>query len=740
MMDSLILTHTSNNSSPLIALTGNPNCGKTTLFNQLTGLRHKTGNYPGVTVEKKIGLLKLKNQNFTLIDLPGTYSLLPCSPDEKVVHDILFDQQADTRKPDLLLIVLDANNLERNLYFATQALELNIPSIVVLNMWDMAHKNGTCIDLKELELFLGVPCFSCDSRKSLEVEKIKNHIDLNLTIKHAPLFHSFKQWKSNWPDCVQKHTQTLSTILTNNYPNMKGNLEGEALRLISDSQLNHHLFKTNDVKIHQEINLIRNDLLKQNIQWKSIEADLRYHWIQSSSRKFIRKESNYQKNKYYLFDKFFIHPIWGSLFFLIIMSLIFQSIFTWAEPIMNLFSYFIDHLSQLIDSTFPDSQLKNLVLDGIIAGVGNVLIFLPQIFILFFFIGIFEDSGYMARAAFVLDKIMSKVGLSGKSFLPLLSSFACAIPGILATRTIEDRKDRLCTILIAPLISCSARIPVYTLMIGALIPSIKIWGFFNLQGACLLSMYLLSITTALTMATLFRKTFLKGQTIPFLFELPPYRLPNLKTILISSWDQSKEFIYRAGSIIFCISIVLWFLVNYPKNPEQDHNYLIQKNKLIQNPSYNEKLTALEKEHHRYKMEHSFAGKLGKTIEPLTRYLGFDWKINIGIISSFAAREVLVSTLAIVYQVNEDADATSVDLRQAILTEKSPTTGKPVYTPLVGISVMVFFVLACQCMSTLAIVKKETSSWKWPLFMFGYMSLLAYSGSFIVFQLGKLLGF
>ncbi|MCA9396842.1 MAG: ferrous iron transporter B, partial [Candidatus Omnitrophica bacterium] len=369
--------------------------------------------------------------------------------------------------------------------------------------------------------------------------------------------------------------------------------------------------------------------------------------------------------------------------------------------------------------------------------------FLPQILILFFFIGILEDCGYMARAAFLMDRLMARIGLNGKAFIPLLSSFACAIPGILATRTIENRRDRLITILVAPLMSCSARLPVYALMIGAFIPSVKILGIFDLKGLTLLAMYLLSVFAGLGMAFIFRKTLLRGRSTPFLFELPPYRVPNVRNILLTTWDRGKEFIVNAGTIIFCISIVLWFLVSYPVNREVSEKYEVLRTEAVQNAgpgSPADLLLALDKEEASIQLQSSFAGQLGKAIEPAIQPLGFDWKIGIGLIASFAAREVLVSTLAITYNVGEDADETSVDLISRLQNEKNPLTNQPVYTPLVAWSIMVFFVLACQCMSTVAVVKRETNSWRWPAFMIVYMTALAWTGSFITYQGGKLLGF
>jgi ferrous iron transport protein B len=424
------------------------------------------------------------------------------------------------------------------------------------------------------------------------------------------------------------------------------------------------------------------------------------------------------------------------------MTLIFQSIFTWAEAPMNWISGGIDLLSGLMRGLLPAGPLESLVVEGMIAGVGNVVIFLPQILLLFFFIALFEDTGYMARAVFVLDRLMKKVGLNGKAFLPLLSSFACAVPGVMASRTVEDRNDRLATILVAPLMSCSARLPVYTLMIAACIPAAPVLGILSLQTVAMISMYGLSLSVGLGIAALFRKTFLKGNRMPFVFELPPYRVPHLKTVFVTTWDRGKEFIVRAGSIIFLLSVVLWFLVNYPKDSVtvkdfQEKRTVVEQT--VKGEALELQLSELDYEERNRAILTSYAGQLGKLIEPAIRPLGFNWEIGIGLVASFAAREVIVSTLAIIHHVG-GADDVSTDLVTALQKQRNPQTGKIVYTPLVGLSLMVFYVLACQCLSTIVVVKRETGGWAWPLFMIVYMTALAWTGSFIVYQGGRLLGF
>lgn len=656
-----------------VALVGNPNTGKTTIFNALTGLRHSTANYPGVTVEKKVGQTQLPGgEKITVLDLPGAYSLQPRSIDEEIVRDVLLGKRQDVPLPDLVLVVLDANNLERNLYLATQVLETGIPAILILNMWDMARENGTQIDLGKLSQRIGAPCVPTVGMKRENIDKLRKAIEQQLE-KLAEV-------------CVSSKTPCLPVLST---------------------------------------------------------PEERYQFIEDIMKETVEHIPHKAITVSEMLDRIFTHRVWGVLFFVVIMGFIFQSIFSWAQIPMDLLSHAVEHAGDLAKAWLPDGPLESLVSDGIIAGVGNVIVFLPQIFLLFFFIALFEDTGYMARAVFVLDKLMKKVGLSGKAFLPLLSSFACTVPGVLATRTIEDRNDRLATILVAPLMSCSARLPIYTLLIAAFIPNIHVFHILHLQGLTLLGLYLLSIVAGLGVAALFRKTFLKGNRMPFVFELPPYRVPHLKTVIRTMWDRAKEFITRAGSIIFLLSIVLWFLVSYPKDPLAQTRFTLARQQAamtLNGAALQERLKVIAHEQKDLQIRSSFAGSLGKAIEPAIRPLGFNWEIGIGIVASFAARELLISTLAIVHHVETQGEGMTAGLIQALQKQRSPITGKLTYTPLVALSLMVFYVLACQCFSTYAIVKRETGSWGWMFFMIFYMTGLAWTSSFVVYQGGRLLGF
>ncbi len=651
-----------------IVLVGNPNTGKTTLFNALTGLRHTTANYPGVTVEKRSGAMRLRSgEVVSVVDLPGAYSLLPRSPDEQVVHDVLFGTQKGIPLPDVVVVILAANNLERNLYFATQVAELGLRTIFAVNMWDMAVQQGIEIDLSRLQAMTGVPC--------------------------------------------------VSTIGTS----------AEGIRDLKEA-------------VEKEL---EKPVIRKNLFNPQVPPEIRYGMIENIFTAAVRYP---EKKKITLSDKIdqiLTHKFWGLVAFVGVMALIFQSIFSWAQIPMGWISHGIEHLASFAKAALPDGALESLVVDGVIAGVGNVVVFLPQIMLLFFFIACFEDTGYMARAVFVLDRIMKMVGLNGKAFLPLLSSFACTVPGVLATRTIEDRNDRLATILVAPLMSCSARLPIYTLLAAAFVPPMVFFHTISLQGLTLLGMYLLSIGTGLGMAALFRKTLLKGNQMPFVFELPPYRMPHLKTVLSAMWGRSKEFIVRAGSIIFLLSIVLWFFMSYPKQPmiEAQMNNERQKARTsLSGEALKMELAGIDYQEKELKIRSSYAGRLGHGIEPLIRPLGFNWEIGIGILASFAARELLISTLAIVHHVQSEGEGMTDGLIRALQSARSPDTGKPLYTPLVGLGLMVFYVFACQCFSTYAVLKRETGSWGWTFFTIAYMTLLAWGSAFIVYQGGRFLGF
>lgn len=699
-----------------IAIIGNPNTGKTTVFNALTGMHQKVGNYPGVTVEKKTGVLKNSNgSKIRIHDLPGLYSLVPKSLDDKIATDILMDRLDEPQHFKLVIVVADATNLARNLYLVTQTMDLGIPVILALNMMDITDRRGLQIDVNKLSQKLNVPVVPLVANKNKGIHELENAI--------SKIARSEYEYEPVWEidNDLREGLLAVYTWYKNNSHLNEAARWAEALRVFSsDKALENWLSHQNGssfkhvTELKEIVETARESLAAHNIHWHMFESKWRYAWIDE-----ICKESVHESETGLSFseklDKILTHRIAGPIIFVLIFAVIFQSIFTWAEVPMNAIESSVKWLSGLAAANLPDGVLKGLVVDGAIAGVGAILVFLPQILFLFFFLTILEDTGYMARVAFIMDRFMKGIGLSGRSVIPLLSSFACAVPGIMATRTIQNWRDRLVTIMIAPFMSCSARLPVYTLMIAAFIPGMKILGIFSLPGLTLLSMYLVGIISAIVVAYVFKLLVVKKQrSSTFVMELPPYRIPSPKWVLLQMYERGKIFVLNAGQIILAISIVLWFLASYPK------------------PDHQANSTPADA------IQQSYAGQVGRFIEPAIAPLGFDWKIGIGLITSFAAREVMVSTLATIYNV-EGADESSVSLRDALRRAKNPQTGKAVFTPLVAVALMIFFVLACQCMATVAIVKRETNSWRWPITMVLYMTTMAYIGALIVYQGGKLLG-
>lgn len=646
-----------------IALAGNPNAGKTTLFNSLTGLKQKVANYPGVTVERKQGVWQMPFANADLIDLPGLYSLDATSLDEQIAREVISGEQPGVPKLDAVIAVVDATNLERNLYLVTQLLEFGTPVVVVLTMIDTFEKQKHLIDIGRLQRLLKVPVIAMNAKSGRGKRELVDALKYVLGSK-AP---------------VPKE--------------LNGNLEG--------SSQNARIFA-------------RYGFISKVVQ-QSVKHNDRADHVLSEK-----------------IDKVLTHKVFGLLILVAVLLVVFQAIFSWASLPMDLLDKGFGELADIVKAEMPPGILNDLVTDGVIAGVGGVLVFLPQILLLFLFISLLEDTGYMARAAFLLDKLMSRVGLHGKAFLPLMSSFACAIPGIMATRTIESRRDRFATILIAPFMSCSARLPVYSLMIAAFFTGQKVFGFISTGAVLMLAMYTLGITVAVIVAFILKRTLLKAPPPPFLMELPPYRVPNLRSVFQNMLTRAWLFVKRAGTVILAISIILWALMYFPRVPQN-------ASADPQHTTAGEQQAAPAESEAGYQLEHSFAGMLGHAIEPVIRPLGYDWKTGVALIASFAAREVLVSTLGIIYNVGNDQDEQSATLVSAIRDAKK-ADGSPAWTPLTALSLMVFFVLAMQCMSTLAVVRRETNSWRWPLFMITYMTGLAYVAAMITYQGGKALGF
>jgi len=744
-----------------VFITGNPNCGKTTVFNALTGLRAKVGNYAGVTVERKEGPLlgAPKGRPVRVLDLPGTYSLTPHSLDEQIARDVLLGRLPELPPPSVIVVVVDASNLQRNLYYATQVIELGHPTVLALNMMDVAASLGLQGDAEKLAEQLGVPVIPVVASTGEGIPQLRERILALLEKPEPPAQRRFPVL----PEALVQEAQKLAALLTWTFQERRVQAEAEALLLLSNEQALASGQTHYTPGVQQAVAAARKRLEEAGVDWRSVVIGARYRAVARIEAAAVTRLWAPRETWSDRVDRIVTHRVWGTLIFLALMALMFQCIFVFARIPMEALQGAVDALGAWVGRTLPPGDLTSLLTDGVIAGVGAVVVFLPQILLLFLFLGFLEDPGYMARAAFLMDRLMSKVGLHGKSFIPLLSSFACAIPGIMATRTIENHRDRLVTILIAPLMSCSARLPVYTVLIAACIPRQKVFGVFELQGLTLMGLYLLGILVALAVAWLFKKSLLKGEPPLLILELPPYRRPVLKVVLHHMWERSKVFLQRAGTVILAINILLWFLATYPRGSEGVAAIEKERGRLEQLltaveagravtipdlPSGSDaaadylrgRLAELENQEAAERLRDSFAGRLGHLIEPIIAPLGFDWKIGIGIITSFAAREVFVSTMSVVYNVGGQAGEEDEvgNLAQVMQAQRRPD-GTPLYTPRLGLSLMVFYVFALQCASTVAIVRRETNSWRWAVFQWCYLAVLAWSSSFLVWQVGGLLG-
>lgn len=684
--------------TPLIAIVGNPNSGKTTLFNLLTGLKQKVANYPGVTVEKKIGeCYSQHGKKLRLIDLPGAYSLNARSPDEAVLRDVLLGRRPETPRPDRVVCVVDSANLERNLYLISQVLELGLPTILVLNMVDVAEQREWRIDATKLSELLGIPVVKTQAvtgQGLIELKLALSRDDVPATKWQSAVIPAGVRAaleSSRGPLCETGAIHAKASLL-------------EPLYLLSGHDPTHYgLADAQMSRIHE---------LRQSIDaafpgWEDDLVAERYRSIEKLCAEVLRRPDQEIETITDKLDRIFLHPVLGFVNLALVFVLLGYLIFSVASVPMGWIEGWFGDLGKWVESLMSPGDLRDLMVNGVVSGVGGVVIFLPQIVILFFFIGLMEDTGYMARLAFIMDWLMSKVGLNGKSFLPFLSSYACAVPGVMAARTIDSPKDRLITILIAPLASCSARLPVYTLLIGLLFPSRPLT-----QGLLMMALYALGTGAAFVFAWIFSKGIMKGDSSPMILEMPPYKRPALKSILLLVWQRAKAFLVRAGTIILGISILIWAASTYPKSNTEDKSL---------------------------QLENSFAGRAGKLIEPAIKPLGYDWKIGIGLIGSFAAREVFNTTMGVVYAVESEDEENLNPLREKLASERR-ADGKPVYTPLVCISLLVFYVFAMQCISTIAIVKRETGSWKWALFQLGYMTGTAYVLSLLIYQIGTALGY
>ena len=722
---------------PLVALVGNPNTGKSTLFNRLTGLRQHIANYPGITVEKKSGLLRLDGGDIDILDLPGCYSLTAVSRDERVVMDVLGGRQG-LQRPDLLVFVVDATNLKRNLLLVSQCAELGIPALMVLNQCDAAKRNGLRIDAALLSKRLGIPIIETVATRGRGLEDLKKAIP-------AALENPSILPRIEWPECVQHGCVTLCKGLRDLGQGEVS--QAEALRVLFDSDSAFTCDVRDKVCLKQMVEDAHREIRGTGLNPGSAEAVLHYRRLESLLDGVVETSGPVARSHDSV-DALLLHRVWGTLIFLGVMYVVFQSLYSWAGPLMDLIDSATGAAQDFARPLFAGMPtLESLVCDGIIAGVGGVLIFLPQILILFFFISLLEDTGYMARAAFLVDKLFSWCGLNGRSFVPLLSSYACAIPGVMAARTLSDPKARLTTILMAPFMSCSARLPVYILLIGTFIE--PIYGPIA-AGWALFAMHFVGLALALPLAWVLNKFFLKLKPQPFILEMPAYRVPTLRNIFHRMWERGREFVVRAGTVILAFSIIIWSLLYFPRDQALEEkttqDFVAQAaaslspaavQAELDNPDSSLSLRLA----HRIEsaqIEQSYLGRFGHAVQPVFEPAGFDWKITVGVLSSFPAREVIIATLGIIYNLGADVSEGSEDLRTVLVNEKwtsGARLGQPVYTLPVVVGIMVFFALCMQCGATVAIIARELD-WRWATFSFFAMTALAWLSAVVIYQIGS----
>jgi len=694
-----------------IALVGNPNSGKSSLFNALTGLHQKVGNFPGVTVDKKTGSVALNSQlTAEVIDLPGTYSLYPRSEDEKVTFNVLLDAD-NPAHPDLVMIVADATNLRRHLLFITQIIDLGMPSVLVLNKIDMAEKRGIEQNTDELARILGIPVVATNARQESGLEELKKALAEQGARVSLPFYLPNSE--------IQPVLEEVSKM------------SGEPMGYRSFIYLcNHDHLDKLKAKEHARIDalIIKKEVNIQQLQAR--ETVERYQQIAGLLTQIERKSHKSEDVRSERIDKILLHPIWGYTIFLGILFLIFQAIFAWASWPMEWIEKLFNGLGGLANQYLPESLLTDMLVSGVIPGLGGVVVFVPQIVLLFFFLALLEETGYMARVSFLMDQLMRRFGLSGKSIVPLIGGYACAVPSIMATRTINSWKERILTIMVLPLMSCSARLPVYTLLIGLSVPDDRVLGLFSLQGLVLMGFYLMSFFAAIGVALVLKWFIRERSSSYFLLEMPAYQLPRWGNIGMTLIDRAKAFVFGAGKVILAVSIILWALSSFGPGDAFTRLESQYAQEAMLNPSQE-----LDNQLEHDKLAASYAGTLGKFIEPAIAPLGFDWKIGISIITSFAAREVFVGTMATIYSLGT-ADFEETTLKEKMLADTHPATGLPIYSLATTFSLLVFYAFAMQCVSTLAITYKETRSWKWPALQFVYMTGLAYLGSLLVYQLLK----
>ncbi|MFO0985140.1 MAG: ferrous iron transport protein B [Planctomycetota bacterium] len=724
-----------------VAIAGNPNTGKTTLFNRLTGARAKVGNYPGVTVEREIGRLTLAgDRSVELIDVPGTYSLSARSREEQIAIQAICGLHP-LQRPDAVLLVVDATQLVRNLYLALQVIETDTPVVIALNMSDALEERGLVIDRAALERELGVPVVTVSGKTGAGIADVRDALDRVLA--NPACGRPGPRWNASDPALAADIDAVAEAIPERWHLGEEQRRRALALWALLSIDERDELIDTPDALrqvVHERRKLA-------TAAAREIESEIirgRYGWIDERAPRFLHAKPDLKTSITDRIDRVLLHPALGFTIFLLAMGVVFQALFSWAKPAMDLIDAGFGALEQGVLQALPQGWFADFLARGVINGVGVVLIFLPQILLLFFFIGLMEDTGYMARVAFMMDRLMKSIGLHGRAFVPMLSGFACAVPAILATRTMERQRDRVLTMMVVPLMTCSARLPVYTLIIAALFATdVKVLGFLPAPGMMMVGMYLFSTVIALTAAAVLGRTLLRARRVPLILEMPPYRMPHWPSVLRMMWVKTKSFITDAGKVIVICSVVMWFLLRVPWSAEQAQPFRAERGQVaaavLSESDRAAQLAAIDHREEAARLQASLGCRFGRAIEPVLAPLGFDWKLGIGVLGAFVAREVFVGTMGAVFGLGSETDAASGALKDRLRAE-TRADGRRAYTPLVGLSVMIFFALACQCMSTLATVKRETQSWRWPAFLFTYMSVLAYVASLLVYQGGRLLGF
>lgn len=725
-----------------IALIGNPNTGKSTLFNALSGMRVRTGNYPGVTVEQRVGRVQWGGHSIELSDLPGTYSLSPKSPDEMVAVQVLTGCSEEPR-PDLIICICNAAALERNLYLATQVLEVGLPVVLCLNMWDSTASSGISIDVEALSKELGVPVIPTSASRREGLAELKQAIVQELTVAGkipATSPGSFQRSVLQLP--IKAEVERLLQVLTEAGvpPEQRSDFLVSRSLLDPGGSVELMLARSAGPSYQTSLANSRKSLAEQQLEIPAAEARRRYQYIVDLLGRVQVRTADARTRLTDRIDSVLTHRFFGFLICLAVLMMVFSTIYWFSAPLSDGVEFLLGQLTTLINNSLSPGPFRSLLAEGIVSGVGSVLVFLPQICLLFLFIGLLEDCGYMARAAFMMDRLMGLLGLSGRSFLPLMSSFACAVPGIMATRVIDDRRDRFVTILIAPLMSCSARLPVYVLMIGTFIPETQLLGgWLSLQAVVLFAMSTLGLFVAIPVAMILRRTLFRGEASPFLLELPDYRIPSLRVVLERVYESGKSFVVRAGTLIFATSVLVWAAGSFPGDQRERYE-LTAKIESLENQDAEANEAEIDELSGRLKIANgellrgSILGQVGRTIEPAFLPLGWDWRIGVGVLASFPAREVIIATLGTIYSLGGDVDEEDEGLRGTLKAANWPD-GRAVFSIPVALSIMVFFALCAQCVSTLMVIRRETNSWRWPAFSFVYMTVLAWVGAFLTYQIG-----